>query len=702
MSDVMDTVKNDMIVTVKNDVMKIILLMVILWSTYMLQLVDAKVYKDSLDQPWNPSPESPGGLPESHSEPLEDPKIVSTGPEIVKDEHDINENPEIASKGFEHDKIDTSFPEGPDVIIPTHDDASKYSNMESEDTEVVSEGPKEVAEEPEDITISPGNTEDVTDKASSNPEFIPDDGSSSSEDPIVVPGDDRPSEGPEEVSDVVVVALGGGEDLVVVAQIASLLNSQGHSVAAIVYGSPHRDEIFPPGVKVLQIVAAEDDPMYHKGEAVGVTPGEDAGVEWVNGRVVASRIWACKEMTSKAWVGRVMSHAKLVVTPLFLHDMCVLGLAQRAGVKVVGVVTSRVGAWWVWEHMGVLPSLASTPVPPHHMTDTSIWARASNLASHYGYLSSLRQLWLAPVLTTLPADWSPVPALDALYASLASVVLVWDPLLDAHAPHTPTVVPVGGFAFQTGHMTKDVLVPALLNRAGVVTVCPGGGEAWLGHDALHALYTALATTSYTVLWRAPYPHLLPNVTQDEGSNTASRPKFVFKETLPLTDVMNHPRHRLLISTCGETDTMAAVYFASPVLCLPVTADQTLAAAALQDLGIGTVVAAGEVTVTTLREALSKLAADRSYREKGRELAEELHDQPLSPADRLLFTLERVMRRPHSRRYMKKGSHLYLLQQSNADVYLLLLILLSSVTALLILLAIMVIPVLLKKQKIKEE
>ncbi|KAK8721107.1 hypothetical protein OTU49_012935 [Cherax quadricarinatus] len=497
MSDVMDTVKNDMIVTVKNDVMKIILLMVILWSTYMLQLVDAKVYKDSLDQPWNLSPESPGGLPESHSEPLEDPKIVSTGPEIVKDEHDINENPEIASKGFEHDKIDTSFPEGPDVIIPTHDDASKYSNMESEDTEVVSEGPKEVAEEPEDIAISPGNTEDVTDKASSNPEFIPDDGSSSSEDPIVVPGDDRSSEGPEEVSDVVVVALGGGEDLVVVAQIASLLNSQGHSVAAIVYGSPHRDEIFPPGV-------------------------------------------------------------------------------------------------------------------------------------------------------------------------------------------------------------KDVLVPALLNRAGVVTVCPGGGEAWLGHDALHALYTALATTSYTVLWRAPYPHLLPNVTQDEGSNTASRPKFVFKETLPLTDVMNHPRHRLLISTCGETDTMAAVYFASPVLCLPVTADQTLAAAALQDLGIGTVVAAGEVTVTTLREALGKLAADRSYREKGRELAEELHDQPLSPADRLLFTLERVMRRPHSRRYMKKGSHLYLLQQSNADVYLLLLILLSSVTALLILLAIMVIPVLLKKQKIKEE
>ncbi|XP_063594828.1 UDP-glucuronosyltransferase 3A1-like [Penaeus indicus] len=499
---------------------------------------------------------------------------------------------------------------------------------------------------------------------------------------------------------IVLVALGGGEDEVVMAQMAALLHLNGHRVSAIVYGPGPREERFPAGVKVLELGVSEDDPLYPGGSSVAVAPGEEEGAEWVSGRVLASRARACGLFSRLPWVEAAFRRARLVVTPLFLHDLCVLTLAQRVGVPVVGVVTSRVGAWWVWDNLGVLPPLATTPVPPTTMQELDIWARASNIARHYGYISSLRQQWQVPALTALDASWSPTPTIDALYASLARVLVAWDPLLDAHLPHTPIVLPVGGFHYSTGRMTKDVLVPALLNRAGVLVVSAGGREAWLGQDALAALHSALRPTSYTVLWRISHPHLQPNVTLEE-TNAASA-KFVYKEYLPLNDVLSHPRHRLLVSTCGDAEAMAAAYFGSPTLCLPVTTDQKLASDALKKIGIAEVVPASSATVPALKEALSKLAGDRSYRERARRIAEDLHDSSLSPSDRLLFALERVLRRPNSLRYRPPASTLFLLQQSNADVYLLLLILLTTLLGVLIAVGIVALPILLKKQKAKAD
>ncbi|KAK7056548.1 hypothetical protein SK128_012387 [Halocaridina rubra] len=149
--------------------------------------------------------------------------------------------------------------------------------------------------------------------------------------------------------------------------------------------------------------------------------------------------------------------------------------------------------------------------------------------------------------------------------------------------------------------------------------------------------------------------------------------------------------------------MAAVAFATPVICLPVTPDQRLASSQLKSLGVAEVIASADVTVSRIRETVAKMTSDRGYRERCRKLGEEFHDQPLSAADRLLFSLERVIRKPYSRRYENRIiNNLYLLQQSNADVYLLLLILLTSIIGFLIALSIMVLPILMKKHKAKAE
>ena len=82
---------------------------------------------------------------------------------------------------------------------------------------------------------------------------------------------------------------------------------------------------------------------------------------------------------------------------------------------------------------------------------------------------------------------------------------------------------------------QDVLVPAILNRAGLVVVSSGGREVWVGGVANTALYSALAPLQYTVLWSTQHPHLRPD---NAGlSQLPLEAKFIFKDVIPLNGVL---------------------------------------------------------------------------------------------------------------------------------------------------------------------
>ncbi|XP_076047730.1 UDP-glucuronosyltransferase 3A1-like [Oratosquilla oratoria] len=507
-----------------------------------------------------------------------------------------------------------------------------------------------------------------------------------------------------EIGGVLLVSLGGGEDEVFLVQTASLLKQYGHSVTALFYGDHAREDELPKGMKVLTLPLGVEDPLYPSGIVDGVTPQDGVNVhagEWVPARVAASRVAACRQLVAASELLTELAERKfsLMVTPLFLQDQCTLALAHRLELPVIGVITTRMGAWWVWNQLGVLPSLATSPAPLATLDQTSLWSRAANLMQHYAYISGVRHMWHVPAQTTV-ASWA-TPSLDQLYQALARVVVAWDPLVDSWYPPLPGVIHVGSFASIIGDMTRDVLVPALLNRAGVVVVSAGGRETWVGEEVLKALYAALAPTRYTVLWRTSYAHLVPNRTDQDSKATTA--KFVFRDSLPLNQLLGHPRHRVLVSACGESDVMAAVFFGSPVLCLPVTPDQLLAANELKRLGVAEVVEAQHATIDSISSAFQLAAQDKIYRQKARSLAEELHDQDLIPADRLMYHIESVKRRPKSRRFtLPTPSSLPLLQQANADLYCILIIFLATCSGALIVIGIKVGPILLKKEKVKDD
>ena len=90
---------------------------------------------------------------------------------------------------------------------------------------------------------------------------------------------------------------------------------------------------------------------------------------------------------------------------------------------------------------------------------------------------------------------------------------------------------------------QDVLVPALLNKAGMIVVSPGGIESWVGPIISKTLYDSLSGLPYTVLWKAPMAHLGPPNSTDNSSNndqveSDTLANFIVKESMPLNDILS--------------------------------------------------------------------------------------------------------------------------------------------------------------------
>ncbi|KAB7504156.1 hypothetical protein Anas_14164 [Armadillidium nasatum] len=243
---------------------------------------------------------------------------------------------------------------------------------------------------------------------------------------------------------ILLISLGGGEDEILISQMAWLFYRHQKRVTLLLYGEHHREENLPEFVKIITIPIGDDDPIRTQdNNYIGLTPEDSSRGEWVSGQILWSRVAACKGLINKE-SEIIKLNPDVIISPLFLHDVCVLSLSFRLKIPVVGVLTSRVGAWWTWAQLGVLPSLSTASVPLTSLGNRGIFSRASNLASHYNYMSSLRQQWQVKAVNALaPMD---VPSLAELYGTVSRLVLSWDPLVDPSVIPVPTAVPIGGFA----------------------------------------------------------------------------------------------------------------------------------------------------------------------------------------------------------------------------------------------------------------
>ncbi|MFL5662042.1 MAG: nucleotide disphospho-sugar-binding domain-containing protein, partial [Ktedonobacteraceae bacterium] len=79
------------------------------------------------------------------------------------------------------------------------------------------------------------------------------------------------------------------------------------------------------------------------------------------------------------------------------------------------------------------------------------------------------------------------------------------------------------------------------------------------------------------------------------------------------------RTRLFVTHAGTNSVMESMYFGVPMVLIPQQPEQHMHAERVVDLGLGVMLDKGNVTASTLREAVERVAQDAAYRERAQRM-----------------------------------------------------------------------------------
>lgn len=116
-----------------------------------------------------------------------------------------------------------------------------------------------------------------------------------------------------------------------------------------------------------------------------------------------------------------------------------------------------------------------------------------------------------------------------------------------------------------------------------------------------------------------------------------------KNWMPQNDILAHPNVKLFISHGGLLGSQESIYYGVPMLGIPFVVDQHMNTdkAALQRYALK--LQFNNVTVASLRCALSELLQNPVYTIKAKEISSIFRDRPESAVDRAIYWVEYVLR-----------------------------------------------------------
>jgi hypothetical protein len=160
----------------------------------------------------------------------------------------------------------------------------------------------------------------------------------------------------------------------------------------------------------------------------------------------------------------------------------------------------------------------------------------------------------------------------------------------------------------------DVQIQQYLKQYRGIIIVRFGSMVSLDPESIQAFTKALETYSdksnFAVLWFHPS---IPTNLKSLARNIR------YLDTRGKMDVdqymaaLSHSKSKLSISTCGSAATQEPLYFAIPVLCIPLVADHADIAARLRDSKAGIVMDKEDISIEAVEKAIVKIVTDRSFR-----------------------------------------------------------------------------------------
>ncbi|XP_022521527.2 UDP glucuronosyltransferase 2 family, polypeptide A5 isoform X15 [Astyanax mexicanus] len=191
---------------------------------------------------------------------------------------------------------------------------------------------------------------------------------------------------------------------------------------------------------------------------------------------------------------------------------------------------------------------------------------------------------------------------------------------------------------------------------GIVVFSLGSMVKNLTKDRANTIASALGQIPQKVLWRY----------SGDKPDTLS-PNTKLYDWIPQNDLLGHPKTRAFITHGGTNGLYEAIYHGVPMVGIPLFADQPDNLLHMKTKGAAVTVDFNKMKSEDLKEALTEVINNPSYKESMMRLSRIHHDQPMKPLDQAVYWIEFVMRNKGAKHLRVEAHNLTWYQYHCLDV-----------------------------------
>ncbi|XP_013113908.2 UDP-glucosyltransferase 2 [Stomoxys calcitrans] len=231
-------------------------------------------------------------------------------------------------------------------------------------------------------------------------------------------------------------------------------------------------------------------------------------------------------------------------------------------------------------------------------------------------------------------------------------------------PYVPNMIEVGGLHVKANPdpLTEDL--QEYLDKAseGVIYFSLGSNiqSKDLSSNSLKVLLEGFRELKIKVLWKF------------EAEDLPGKPDNVLiRKWFNQPAILAHPNVKLFISHGGYMSTIETIFHGTPVLGLPIIADQFMNVKNAVKAGYALELQLNEMTKDSFKKTIKELWSNPKYSEAVGRLSKRYRDQPMTPLETAIYWVEYVLRNEGAPYMRNAGQDLSFMEYHNLDVFLLL-------------------------------
>ncbi|KAI5642686.1 UDP-glucoronosyl and UDP-glucosyl transferase domain-containing protein [Phthorimaea operculella] len=327
---------------------------------------------------------------------------------------------------------------------------------------------------------------------------------------------------------------------------------------------------------------------------------------------------------------------------LLIETVCRPALALAYVHKAPVILMSSFGAFVnVMEAFGAPTHPLLYPVMFHQrIYNLTIWEKITNVYRHYQMTSLLQMTEELENKIVKKHFGETLPPVNQFHDNVDMLFLNLHPIFEDNRPVPPSVVYIWGVHSKPQkELPKDLKKYLDSSKNGVIYMSFGTNTdpTLLPGDFISKFVKVFCELPYDVLWKWNGDEL------PGGCDNIRTQKW-----FPQPDLLRHPNIKAFVTQGGLQSTEEAITAGVPLVGIPMLADQWYNVEKYVRLNIGVQLDLETLTEAKLKNAITAVIEDESYRHNIKKLDGILRDEPMSGLDRAVWWTEYVLRHKGAR------------------------------------------------------